>query len=281
MATTEKQIARVFPRRTNATPVDILAFTELPGLFPPNVDEVHVSVTFTYDIPRAEWLAKQWERIAPVKIGGPAYNDPGDFFEPGFYLKPGYVFTSRGCPNNCWFCSVPKREGKIRELPIADGWNILDSNLLACSEPHIRAVFAMLILQKHRVEFTGGLEAAILQNWHVDLLAKLKPRPSIFFAYDTPDDYEPLVRAGRMMLAAGFTRAAHNLRCYVLIGYPNDTINAAEKRLLQAWNAGFTPMAMLWRNQNGDRLPEWQTFQRHWARPASVAALCKELPCKH
>ena len=27
-------------------------------------DEVHVSVTFTWDIPIAEWLAKQWEPVA-------------------------------------------------------------------------------------------------------------------------------------------------------------------------------------------------------------------------
>ena len=36
-------IARVFPRRTNATPTDPLAFIGYPGLFPPEVDAVHVS----------------------------------------------------------------------------------------------------------------------------------------------------------------------------------------------------------------------------------------------
>ena len=76
---------------------------------------------------------------------------------PGLYLKHGYTITSRGCHNNCWFCSVPKREGALRELPINDGWNILDDNLLACSENHIRAVFEMLKRQKHKPEFTGGI----------------------------------------------------------------------------------------------------------------------------
>jgi hypothetical protein len=273
---TDDGLARVFPRRTRATPDDPMAFTEPPGLFPPTAAAVHVSVAFTYDLPRAEWLAKQWERIAPVTIGGPATGQPGGDFTPGLYLKLGYTITSRGCPNRCWFCSVWKREGRaMRELPIRDGWNVQDDNLLACSESHVRAVFAMLAKQKHRAEFTGGLEAARLLDWHVDLLAELKPRPSLFCAYDTADDYEPLRLAGRKLFAAGFTRESHDLRCYVLIGWPQDTMVAAENRLRQSWLAGFLPMAMLWRNDRGDRLPEWRTFQRHWARPASIAAMCR------
>ena len=171
------RIARVFPRRTNASPTDPLAFFDAPGLFPVEADEVHVSVTFTYDIPAAERLAKAWERIAPVKMGGPALGAAGGDFTPGMYLKRGYVITSRGCPNHCWFCAVPKREGELRELPITEGYNVLDDNLLACSEPHIRAVFAMLHRQKFgRPEFTGGLESARLRDWHVDLLSDLHPR---------------------------------------------------------------------------------------------------------
>lgn len=268
------RVVRVFPRRTNATPNDELAYVGLPDMFIA-ADRVEISVAFTYDIPVAEKLAKKWERIAPVTIGGPAMDDVGGEFISGRYLKPGYTITSRGCPNECWFCSVPRREGGIRELPIVDGWNILDSNLLACSERHILAVFAMLARQKRRVEFTGGFESARLRDWHVNLLAGLRPRPSVFFAYDTPDDYEPLRDAGKRMLAAGFTTASHNLRCYVLVGYPKDTMDAAEGRLRKSWRAGFLPMAMLWRNAGGDRLPEWRTFQRHWARPASIAAMCK------
>ena len=124
----ERKIARVFPRRTNASPKDALAFFDVPGMFPVEVDEVHISVAFTWDIPRAERLAKTWEKMAPVKLGGPALGAAGEDFTPGMYLKPGYVITSRGCPNRCWFCSVPKREGSLRELPITEGNNVLDDN---------------------------------------------------------------------------------------------------------------------------------------------------------
>jgi hypothetical protein len=130
-------------------------------------------------------------------------------------------------------------------LSIRDGWNVLDSNLLACSEPHIRAVFAMLKRQKQPAEFTGGLEAARLKPWHVELLRNLKPK-QMFFAYDTPDDYEPLWEAGSMLLDAGFTTTSHTLRAYVLCGYPRDTFEAAEKRIIETVMAGFMPMAMVW-----------------------------------
>ena len=33
-------------------------------------DEVHVSVTFTWDLPKAERLADLWKYVAPIKIGG-------------------------------------------------------------------------------------------------------------------------------------------------------------------------------------------------------------------
>jgi hypothetical protein len=261
-------IARVFPRRTKATPVDDLVFFDGPGLFPPKVDEVHVSVTFSWDIARAEWLAKQWDAIAPVKIGGPAVGTRGDDFIPGRYLKHGYVITSRGCPNSCWFCDVWKRDGGIRELPIMNGRNVLDDNLLACSEEHIRKVFSML-RPKKAVEFTGGLEAAKLKDWHVELLREIRPK-QMFFAYDTEDDYEPLVEAGRKLFAAGWTIASKTLRAYVLIGYKRDTFKNAEDRLKKTIEAGFVPMAMLWRERTGETDPEWRRFQRRWARPAMI-----------
>jgi len=200
-------------------------------------------------------------------------GDPGGIFVPGRYLKKGYVITSRGCPNNCWFCDVPKREGALRELPVTSGHNLLDSNILACSEKHITEVFHMLKKQKATVQLTGGLEAARLDDWHTNMLWDLRPG-QMFFAYDTPDDLEPLVEAGRKLRRANFTRS--HCRCYVLIGWPSDTMYKAKKRLVQTWEAGFLPMAMLWKGKDGAEDAEWRRFQRSWARPASTKAVMKE-----
>jgi hypothetical protein len=270
------RLIRVFPRRTKATPDDALAYTGPPDLFA-EADEVHVDCTFTYDRDRAEQLAKAWEDVAPVRVGGVAYGDAGAEFVPGRYVKAGYTFTSRGCPRRCWFCSVWKRDPVPRLLPVTDGWNVLDDNLLACPRPHVESVFAMLRRQRRRVEFTGGLEAAALEDYQVGLLADLKPRPTCFWAYDPGDAYETLAGAARRLLAAGFTARSHRLRCYVLVGFPRDTFAAAEKRLRDMLALGFTPMAMLWRPETAAArkwmpAPDWRAFQRRWARPAIIHA---------
>lgn len=257
------RVIRVFPRRTRATPDDLdVRVAVPPGLFD-EAAAVHVSVAFTYDLPLAERLARQWEAVGSVEVGGPALGAAGGEFEPGRYLRAGYVITSRGCPNRCWFCEVWRREGPVRELPIREGYNVLDDNLLACSDDHVRAVFAML----GRVEFTGGLEAARLRPWHAAALKELHPRV-LFFVYDTPGDYEPLVEAGRLLVEAGFTRGSHQTRCYVLCGFPGDTMGAADERLRRTLAAGFTPMAMLYRAADGRRDPAWGRFVREWVRPA-------------
>ncbi|MDR3148753.1 MAG: hypothetical protein LBT88_01865 [Oscillospiraceae bacterium] len=265
------KIARVFPRRTSATPDDELAFINCspPMLTLPEIDEVHISVAFTWDKPRAEPLALEWEITGvPVKLGGPAYNEPGGDFVPGRYLKQGYVITSRGCPNHCWFCSVPKREGgTLRELPITEGWKLLDDNILATSETHFRAVMRMLRNQSYAPILSGGLEAARLKDWQAELLAYIKPK-EMFFAYDTPDDYEPLVEAGKILQRYGFTTKDQRARAYVLIGYQGDTVTAAEKRLRDTWEAGFLPFAMLYRDENAAvKNLDWAKFQRLWSRP--------------
>lgn len=286
------RLIRVFPRSTKATPDDVMAcIARLPVAVMPQwreAEEIHVSVAFTWDKPIAERMAEMWAKlkIAPVKIGGVAYGDRGEDFTPGRYVKQGYVFTSRGCPRKCKFCSVPLRDPKPRLLPIVDGWNILDDNLLACPRPHVEAVFEMLRRQKRRIEFTGGLEAKSFKPYHLELLASLSPKPSMFWAYDPEDTFESMVECARLLKSADLMQTkAHRTRCYVLIGYDAavsadgepDTFDKAEKRLTDMLALGFTPMAMLYRREgigSEDYAPDpqWRALQRRWVRPAIIHA---------
>ncbi len=264
---------RVFPRRTAGTPDDDGVYIGYPDLFV-EADKVLIDVTFTWDKQVAEVMAEAWKDVAPVEIGGVAYGTRGEEFIPGRFLKRGYVITSRGCNNHCWFCTVWRRDGSPRELEIKDGWIVQDDNLLQCSEKHIRGVFEMLKRQKRKAIFSGGLEAAMLQDWHIDLLTDLRPA-QMFFAYDTPDDYEPLVIASKRLRDAGFTR--NHLYAYVLIGHPKDTFADAEDRLKRVKELGITPFAMLYRDAKGNTKPDWRKLQRMWSRPAIIFSNLKAI----
>lgn len=275
-----KGLMRVFPRRTKATPDDSMVAVNRKPMLWDEAEEVHVSVAFEWDREQAERLAKEWEVVASkVSVGGPAYGDKGAAFVPGLYLKDGYTITSRGCPNACWFCHAWRREGRqIRELSIVPGYNVLDNNLLACSAPHISRVFDMLEGQPERARFTGGFEAARLEPWHVDRLAKLRPKV-MWFAYDTPDDYEPLLAAARMLGDAGLISAGHVACCYVLIGWENDTIDKAEERLRRVVRLGLFPQAMLLnrgRHFEEAKRSQWRRFAREWSNKVIVGAKMRE-----
>lgn len=270
------KILRVFPRRTKATPTDELSFIGEPGLFlPDGIDEVHVSVTFTWDLDKGHRLKDAWERHYPgrVKIGGPALGDPGDGFVSGRYLRPGYTITSRGCPNRCPFCLVPKREGALRELrPIAIGHDVLDNNLLACSDDHISFVISMLAARPKAARFTGGLEAARLTQTVVDRLTLIRTS-EVFLAWDREPELPTVIRAIERLRKAGLS--LRKTRCYVLAGYEAaDSPSLAEERCKAILSAGALPFLMLYQpaSEFVQYGPDWKAVQRKFTRPAAMLA---------
>lgn len=270
----EGKIVRVFPRRTSQTPDDGLAFVGLPPKdLPKNIKEIHISITFSWDIKKGRKLMGKWGRIANVKIGGPAMGDKGGEFTPGMYVKDGHIITSRGCNNKCWYCDVWKREGKLREIKIRDGYNVTDNNLLQCSRDHILRLFEMLNRQNERSELNGGLEARLLKWWHVELFKNSQIR-SMYFACDKKIDEKPLVEVGKMLRFANFTRS--HMRCYTLAGYPRDTISEATDRLLWVWEQGFQPCVMIYRNKSGVTEKRWIMFRKVWTHPRVIISEIKK-----
>lgn len=267
---------RVFPRRTKWTPTDPLAFVGEPPLFrPPDDRPVRISVVFTWDREEGERLLHAWRRYySDVEIGGPAFGDPGGIFVPGVFLKPGVTISSRGCPRSCPWCFVPGREGrKIREIPIRDGFDIQDNNLLACSENHVRQVFAMLRRQKERAYFRGGLDARLLRAWHVEELATIKVG-EIWLACDSADGIETI--ASCMELLKPIELPAKRVRSYVMIGFEGETLAEAERRLQAVYRLGALPFSQLYQGEK-KRLysKEWERLNKLWSRPAAFKASMK------
>jgi len=256
---------RVFPTRNKWTPTDELAFIGDPPLFRPPEQSVYVSVVFTWDIQEGLRLQRAWsEFYSDVKVGGPAFDDPGGEFMPGRFIKEGVIFTSRGCPFKCPWCFVPKREGKIREFEIKEGHIIQDNNLLACSKDHLVKVFDMLQGQKG-IKFSGGLDAQLLSTWHVDQFKKLSIN-EMWFACDHKGALKHLERVAD--LTSDFS--VNKKRCYVLIGFNGENILDAETRLESVYKLGFLPFAQLYRNENPmNWSKEWKKLNRKWSRPAA------------
>ena len=94
---------------------------------------------------------------------------------------------------------------------------------------------------------------------------------------DTQEKKIKLLEAGKLLKQANITYENRKARAYVLIGYPNDTMDKAMIRIKQTLDAGFFPFAMLWRNDNGESKREWRQFQRQWANPIITAVNCKKL----
>lgn len=269
------KILRVFPCRTSITPDDDLVVIGYPELFTSPHDEVHISCTFTWDMDYCENLKCAWEGHTkkPVLLGGPAYASPCNMHMPGVYTKKGVVFTSRGCNNNCPWCFVPKREGKLKELPVLPGNIINDNNFLQCSQKHQSAVFDMLHSQR-QVVFAGGLDCRLINSWFAERLAVLQAEhkvKTIFLACDTTAALTPLQKAISTLIDGGFRVTRDNTHCYVLC-YAKD-IAEDEKRLRAVYEVGVMPRCQLYRAPERVKtkyLPEIERWARQWQRPAAT-----------
>lgn len=264
------EIIRVFPRRTNMTPTDEYSFVGDITMFASMIeaDEVHISVTFTWDIEEGYRLKEEWSEYFPVvKIGGPAFGDRGGWFIPGRYIKNGVTFTSRGCFNRCPWCLV---KTDLKLLDIKPGYIVQDDNLLQCPKPHIEQVFSMLRSQKRGIKFSGGLEAGLVDDYVVDLLKSVSIK-EIYLAADSIASLKPLKKAVEKLPYLGRDK----LRCYTLLGFNGETIEQAEDRLEQVWEIGCMPFAQLYQPPDKyiDYPIEWRRLSRTWSRPAAMRAM--------
>ena len=278
-------LVRVFPRRTSHTPRDALTFVGDPPLFrprPEEVSEVHISVTFTWDLKEAERLARAWGALYPVvKVGGPALEDPEGRFVPGRYIKHGVTFTTRGCNRRCPWCRVPQREGLLTEhRDYPDGWIIQDNNFLQASQEHQAEVFTMLrsltgrehplradFMRTRGVEFAGGIDCRLVTPWFAEQLGTVR-LSQVFLAADTKLAVRDLATSREIL----HEYSRHKMRVYTLIGFGNDTIDKATRRLERVWDLGCMPHAQLYQPEDRwiDYSRDWKVLSRLWSRPAAM-----------
>lgn len=170
-----------------------------------------------------------------VELGGTGHDIKKElpreveFICPDYSLydcKRSYGFLTRGCANNCSWCFVPEKEGKIQ--PHADIMEfarhkevvLMDNNVLA-SDHGIHQIEKISELG-FKVDFNQGLDARLIDSSVAKLLGKVKWFPSIRLACDSISQIEPIRKAVELLRWHNVTPSQYF--CYVLVKDVEDAL---------------------------------------------------------
>ncbi len=231
--------------------------------------KLYLSVPFTWLVAEAEKIAREWK--GEVVMGGPGLMRPTECegFEPILFHNPCATFTSRGCPNRCGFCAVPKLEGDFREIPnFRPAPVICDNNFTAATRKHQERVVEAV---KHYplIDFNQGLEARKFSPELADLLGNLKCK--VRFAFDSWGNETAVHDAIELCRK----RTTKDVGVYCLIGFNDDPESAmARLELVRSW--GIRPNPMRFQpldatEKNAYVAPNWteqelQNMMRYYSR---------------
>jgi hypothetical protein len=173
-------------------------------------------------------------------------------------------FTTRGCIRNCYFCFVPKMEGKIRVTgDIYDIWDgkskeltLMDNNILALPE-HFKEICAQLRKENLRVDFNQGLDHRLLTEDLWNELRTIKHQKEIRFAYDDINYTKSVTKALDLMKANGLKD--WQTRWYVYVG-ENDTFETVYPRLQLLRK--YKQLAYLMRDKLVSKNPQWVALSK-------------------
>lgn len=169
-------------------------------------DQVYSSKVFDF-IPDNPYLPENTIR------GGTGYRDLPmdqklpqeiDQMYPDYSIYPacdyaiGYL--TRGCPNHCRWCVVPKKEGEIRPYrrwqdivrTDTDKLVLMDNNILACS--YGIEQLESLIGSGYRIDLNQGMDARMVDDRIAGILSRLKWIRFIRFSCDQKSQIEPIKR---------------------------------------------------------------------------------------
>lgn len=224
--------------------------------------------------------------------GGTGYDihstlpDEIDRLQPLYNIYPNvpkdtaYGFLTRGCPNKCRWCVVPKKEGLIRPYMDVDEIAIegrrklvlMDNNILAAGDYCLQQL-RKIIERGYRVDFNQALDARLVTDEIAQLLAKVKwlDNNLIRFGCDTHAQIEECERAMAMINKYGFTGQ------YFLYTMLTSDFRECYERIVHWWyrtqetraaheGRYVYPHAQPYRDPNNPRhiIPQWQKDMAGW-----------------
>lgn len=186
--------------------------------------------------------------------------------------KTSYGFLTRGCPNNCRWCIVPKKEGgihpymdidEITQNGIRPNAVLMDNNVLAC-EYGIKQLIK-IIERGYRIDFNQGLDARLVTKEIAELLSKIRWLKYIRFGCDTQKQVEECDNVIEMMRSLGYdgsfmlyTMIYGDIEeCYERISRWKDKRYQTKVKTHSQPELNFSTTIQ--------KIPQWQKDMAHWA----------------
>ena len=173
------------------------------------------------------------------------------------YCNYAIGYITRGCPNNCRWCVVPRKEGAIKPYrtweqlvrPDSDKLVLMDNNILAC-EYGIKQLES-LIDSGYKIDLNQGMDARLVTDDIAQILSKMKWIKYLRFSCDTTTQIEHIQKTAEMLGKRGIK--PYRLFIYLLV---TEDLNNAEYRVEQLKKLrGITIYAQAERKLDGKSKP--------------------------
>lgn len=215
-------------------------------------------------------------KVLPVEIDR---MQPDYSIYPQIDSKTAYGFLTRGCPNRCKWCVVPKKEGKIapymdiEEIAIDGRKNIILMNNNVLASDYGLQQIEKIVSMGVRVDFNQGLDARLVTNDIAQLLARVKWMKRIRFGCDTPGQIAECERATALIDKYGY-KGEYFFYCILM-----DDFKEAFSRVNHWRGKGgrFLPHCQPYRDLNNPRqiIPQWQKDLAAWADKKWIFKSCE------
>lgn len=212
-------------------------------------DTAFLSVAFTWKLNDAYQRAIYWRSLGfKVRAGGPGIftrkhyladvaEIGGDIPDALFHHNPQATIASRGCPVGCWFCIVPKMEGKnftlLPDFPVRP--ILCDNNLSGLPGDYQDHIISRYVAED--VPLTDANSGFEPRTFSDEVFARWKKinRGPWRFAYDDMQERDDVRRVMHMLREV----SPRMKRVYVLIG--NEPVDACMQRISEVIEWGGEP----------------------------------------
>ena len=188
------------------------------GLFGGEYDLVYMAKVFSFSPDYSEYI-----NAREIIKGGSGYDIHSelpqeiDDCQPDYSIYPhvpndvSYGFLTRGCPNKCFWCVVPTKEGAIRPYwdidKVANGRRkvvLMDNNFLAAGD-YAHEQLDKIISKGYYIDFNQANDARLMTEEFARKFAKVKwLHGRIRFGCDTTAQIAHCERAIEMINSYGF-----------------------------------------------------------------------------